>query len=88
MRTWGESILMPNELFRSREFGFYLALAGVGVEMVVPIIVGAILDSSFHWTPYATLVGMVLGFVMSLVHLMVLLKRHDKPPQQPGQDKP
>ncbi|HKB39668.1 MAG TPA: AtpZ/AtpI family protein [Gemmataceae bacterium] len=79
---------MPDDPNRPRDMGLYLALAGLGVEMVVPIILGATLDAYLNWTPWATVAGVVLGFVMSLFHMMLLLKRLDKPSQKPPQDEP
>jgi membrane protein implicated in regulation of membrane protease activity len=79
---------MPDDPSRTREFGYYLALAGIGFEMVAPIVIGAMLDLNFpSWAPWATLAGVVLGFTISLVHLWALLKRMDqKPPRQSQRD--
>jgi F0F1-type ATP synthase assembly protein I len=85
MRAWGRSIMAPDDPSRPSDMGFYLALAGVGVEMVVPIIVGAWLDSYYGWNPWGILVGVILGFLMSLTHLVVLLKRR-WPPDKPRRD--
>jgi len=79
---------MAGNPFRSRNFGLYLALGAVGVEMVVPIVAGAFLDSNLGWTPWATLGGVVFGFAISLIHLTVMLRRINKPPQQSPRDEP
>jgi len=69
----------------SRELGYYFSLAQVGLEMVVPLVVGVVLDHAFGWKPWATLAGVAFGFIGGLVHLIVLVNRHDatgrsKPP--------
>jgi F0F1-type ATP synthase assembly protein I len=71
------------------EFGSYLALAQVGLEMVVPIGVGMALDHYFHWTPWATTVGAVLGLAGGLTHLVLWVMRDGGAgPSQRRQDKP
>lgn len=65
------------------ELGRYFALATAGFEMVVPIFLGAYLDARLGWTPWLTAVGVVLGLVGSLLHLIILLKRYDEPPKTP-----
>ena len=62
----------------SRELGRYFALAQVGLEMVVPIVVGLWLDSAFGWSPWGVSVGAVLGLVGGLAHIVHLLKRFDE----------
>jgi F0F1-type ATP synthase assembly protein I len=57
--------------------GFYFALAQVGLEMVAPIGVGLLIDYSFGWLPWATVVCTVLGFVGGMVHLVVMVQQHD-----------
>ena len=74
--------LMPNP----RDVGKYMALAQVGVEMVVPIVVGVALDSYLNWTPWGTIVGAAVGLVGGLWHLVATLNRldrdQDKPPSE------
>src|SRR5439155_8831608 len=38
------------------------AMASVGIEMVIPILIGNYLDSRFGWQPWGVLVGAVVGF--------------------------
>jgi hypothetical protein len=56
--------------------GWYFALAQVGLEMFVPIAVGAWLDASWGWSPWATATGAVVGFVGGLAHILQLLKKY------------
>ncbi len=75
---------MPERPLSPKEMGLYWALAQTGVEMIVPIIGGAILDHYLDWSPWGAIGGVVLGFGGSLTHLVYLLRRNDgteKPPQ-------
>jgi F0F1-type ATP synthase assembly protein I len=72
-----------------RELGFYFVLGQVGLEMVVPILVGALIDYYLGWTPWVTLVGVVLGFIAGLGHLFAIVNRRDgtgpsQPPANPS----
>ena len=58
-----------------REFAHYITLAQVGMEMVAPIVVGLLLDSSLGWSPWATIVGAVIGLVGGIGHLVALANR-------------
>jgi F0F1-type ATP synthase assembly protein I len=76
---------MPLGLPNSREMGRYFALAQVGLEMVVPIVLGVVADSYLGWTPWGVVLGVVVGFVGGLAHLLSMLKRFEnerseKPP--------
>ena len=71
------------------EMGRYFALAQVGVEMVVPIVIGVGLDSYLGTSPWGVVIGTVLGFSGGLIHLLAMLKRFDDPrpgppPADPG----
>jgi F0F1-type ATP synthase assembly protein I len=68
---------MPEGRPDPKEVGSYLTLAHVGMEMVAPMGLGIALDSFFGWTPWATVVGTVLGFVGGIVHLVILSNRYD-----------
>jgi F0F1-type ATP synthase assembly protein I len=78
---------MPERPPSPKEMGLYWALAQTGFEMVVPIIGGIILDNYLNCSPWATIGGVVLGFVGSLTHLVVLLRRIDET-KKPPQDSP
>ena len=71
-----------------RDLGYLFALGQTGIEMVVPIAVGAYLDRQFGWTPWALIVGAVTGLAGGLTHMLWMIKRHEegrqkKPPEQP-----
>jgi len=68
--------------------GYYFALAQVGIEMVAPMGLGLLLDYCFHWTPWAMIVGLVVGFVGGLVHLVLMVRRHDAEKRRPPGDAP
>ncbi len=77
---------MPKGLPNPREVGFAFALAQVGLEMVAPMGLGIFLDRTFGWTPWATVLGFVLGFVGGFAHLIIMVTRHDaeEKPKPPG----
>src|SRR5262245_18260214 len=60
------------------DVGFYFALVQTGVEMVVPIAIGAFLDNLYGWSPWATAVGAVLGMAGELWHMLLLIKRNEE----------
>jgi ATP synthase protein I len=60
------------------ERGRLIALSQVGLEMVAPIAVGLYLDNRFGWAPWGVVVGVVVGFVGGLSHLLFMLKRFEK----------
>ncbi len=74
---------MPPEDRERRRLGIYLTISQVGMEMVVPGVVGLWLDNTFNWLPWATITGVVLGFVLGITHLTVLMKKsdEDEPPK-------
>ncbi len=76
--------LMPNP----RDVGKYMALAQVGIEMVVPIVVGLVLDSYLNWTPWGVIVGAAVGLVGGLWHLVVMLNRIDQEREEPPSEEP
>ena len=58
-----------------RQMGYYAALAQVGIEMVVPAIVGFYLDGWLSTSPWIMVTAAVLGFAASLFHLFAILKQ-------------
>jgi len=66
-----------------RELGRYLALGQVGLEMALPIAVGAWLDSRWGTSPWLAIAGVIIGFTVGMVHLWLLLR---PPPGQPPAD--
>jgi F0F1-type ATP synthase assembly protein I len=61
--------------------GKALALSQIGMEMVIPIGLGLVVDYYMKWLPWATVVGAVLGLIGGLAHLVQLTKkdeRHDE----------
>jgi hypothetical protein len=62
----------------SKELGFYFSLAQVGLEMVLPIVLGLALDYYFSWAPWATVAGAILGLAGGLAHLVLLLNRSEQ----------
>lgn len=66
-----------------RELGRYLALANVGLEMVVPVGAGVALDHYLGWSPWGAAGGTVLGLTVGLTHLVMMAnKQNREPPDQ------
>jgi len=59
----------------SGDIGYYLSLAQVGFEMVVPIVIGVYLDEHLGWAPWGAAAGAVLGLVGGLAHLIYVVNR-------------
>ncbi len=69
---------MRHDLPKSRELGIYYAIGQVGLEMVAPIALGVFLDRWLGTTPILIVVGVLVGFVGGMVHLLALVKRLDR----------
>jgi F0F1-type ATP synthase assembly protein I len=63
--------------------GYYFALAQIGLEMVAPIGIGLAIDYYFNCLPWATVVCAILGFVGGMVHLVVMVQKHDAEERRP-----
>jgi F0F1-type ATP synthase assembly protein I len=61
----------------AREMRYYLSLAQAGLEMVVPLIVGLVIDYYAGTTPWFAIFGLVLGFVGGITHLVVMGNKLD-----------
>jgi F0F1-type ATP synthase assembly protein I len=70
---------MPVGVPDPKELGRLYALGQVGLEMVAPIGLGVALDHYLGWTPWATVVGAVVGLVGGIAHLLVLVNRRNGP---------
>jgi len=87
VRTGGKESGMPTDQPDSRELGHYYALAQVGLEMVVPVVVGLLLEGYYDWRPWGVIVGAVLGLTTGFVHLIAILNRAEQKSSQ-RRDKP
>lgn len=70
-----------------KELGRLMTLAYVGTEMVVPIVVGLLVDRWLGSLPWCTVVGVVVGLVVGIVHLVQLTKPTDSS-RPPGASRP
>ena len=61
-----------------REMGYYFALAQVGIEMVVPTILGFWIDGWLDTTPWLTCIAAVVGFAGGLTHLILIVKQKER----------
>jgi len=65
-----------------KEFGRWIALASVGLEMVVPIGLGYLLDRYAGCDPWGVIGGVVVGFVGGVLHLMILINLQERRDRQ------
>ncbi len=80
---------MPDDQSRSSQFGYLMAIGQVGIEMVVPIGLGVLADVKLKTMPLFVVIGVLVGLIGGMLHMMALLKRMDqlknkKPPQTPS----
>ena len=79
---------MPETPPDPKQLGYFFALAQVGLEMVVPVGVGLLLDNYLDWRPWGVIGGAILGLFAGLAHLAVLSQRYDKTVSKPRRDPP
>lgn len=65
----------------------YFAYSQIGLEMVVPIVLGLLADNNFGWSPWGVVVGAILGLVGGLAHLIHLTRKQSEPSSSSKQDK-
>jgi F0F1-type ATP synthase assembly protein I len=68
---------MPQGPVNPREYGYYISVAQVGMEMAAPIGLGLILDHYLGWSPWGIVGGAVFGLVAGIAHLAMLANRRD-----------
>jgi F0F1-type ATP synthase assembly protein I len=66
-----------------RELTRYLSLSQVGLEMVVPVGIGVVVDHYLQSSPWGVIVGAVLGLTGGLFHMVQLLNQDEDPPPPP-----
>jgi F0F1-type ATP synthase assembly protein I len=71
-----------NEQPTPREMGYYFALAGVGLEMVLPAALGLYLDDWLGSGPWITMTLGAAGFAGGLIHLMAIVNRQARDESQ------
>ena len=80
---------MPVSQPDPKELGYYFTLGQVGLEMVVPVGLGVLLDRWLGWMPWCTVIGAVLGLALGLIHLVQLTNRPGPPTSSgPPQETP
>jgi F0F1-type ATP synthase assembly protein I len=72
-----------------RDMRRYFAYSQVGLEMVVPIVVGVLLDLWLHLLPWGVLTGVALGLTVGLFHVIYLANKDnaDPPPSDPRESR-
>lgn len=72
--------MSPEKLPNPAEFRRSAVMMQVGTDLIGPAVVGIVLDWLLGWTPWATVVGISLGFLLCLMHLWKLLNRINQGP--------
>ena len=68
---------MLPEMPDRKELGRYVTLGQIGLEMVVPIVAGLLVDRYLGSTPWGVVAGAALGLCGGLVHLVHQLNKMD-----------
>jgi F0F1-type ATP synthase assembly protein I len=71
-----------------KDFGRYVAMSQIGLEMVAPIGLGAAADYYWHIGPWGVIVGVVIGFGGGLTHLIYMSQKSDDEPPKPDSGTP
>jgi F0F1-type ATP synthase assembly protein I len=61
-----------------KELGRLMAISQVGLEMVAPIALAVFIDIQLGLLPWITLVGILVGLVGGMTHLIWLANQEDK----------
>jgi F0F1-type ATP synthase assembly protein I len=77
---------MPSKDPDPRQLGTYYAIAQVGLEMVVPIAFGWWVDGQLGSAPWLLVLGVILGFVVGIWHLVALTRNNGAPNDKPERD--
>jgi len=72
----------------SKVWALYVSIGQIGLEMVVPIALGLLLDRWLGTLPWIGVAGVFIGFFGGLFHLLKMVEKIDrtkppKPPQDP-----
>jgi F0F1-type ATP synthase assembly protein I len=70
----------------TKEFGRYFAYSQIGLEMVGPIVLGLVIDHYAGTRPWGVVIGVVIGFVGGLAHLIRVTNQPDPPKSPPGSE--
>jgi F0F1-type ATP synthase assembly protein I len=66
---------MPESPINPREYGVYLSVAAVGMEMAGCVGLGLVLDHFLDWSPWGVVGGAVFGLIAGIAHLATLANR-------------
>ncbi len=70
----------------TKQLARYMELSQIGLEMVAPIGLGALLDFWLDWGPWAMIAGAILGLAGGMMHLITFLNRKPNMDSPNGED--
>lgn len=68
-----------------RELARYMTLSQVGLEMVVPVGIGVLIDSYLNSSPWGVIVGAILGLTGGLFHMIRLINKDEESSNKPSE---
>jgi F0F1-type ATP synthase assembly protein I len=60
-----------------QEMGYYLTLGQIGLEMVVPVVAGLVIENYLGGRPWGIIAGAAFGLIGGFTHMLILLNRQN-----------
>jgi F0F1-type ATP synthase assembly protein I len=79
---------MSNKPLDPKELGYYFSLAQVGLEMIVPVVGGLMVEKYLGCQPWGVVGGAGLGLVVGLIHLVSMSNRPQDRDSSKGKQEP
>jgi F0F1-type ATP synthase assembly protein I len=67
---------MPSSFPDPKEMGRWMALSQIGMEMVAPIVLGAVIDYYLNCSPWGAAIGVIVGFFGGIAHLLMMVNQN------------
>lgn len=76
---------MSDQKIASDELKYYYMLAATGVEMVIPLVLGLLLDRWWNCFPWLTITGAVIGPLGAVFHMLRLVRQFERRKKDSGE---